>query len=69
MALQWLLSSVSAPNACCIIALLYDMMTHPMFPETRWGLGLQHIDDMPPGNLYNFGLVRCSTLPYCFVRC
>ncbi|KAK8114655.1 hypothetical protein PG999_006724 [Apiospora kogelbergensis] len=24
--------------------------------QTRWGLGLQHIDDMPPGNLYNFGL-------------
>jgi hypothetical protein len=26
--------------------------------ETRWGLGLQNVDDMPPENLYYFGLVR-----------
>ncbi|KAE8445050.1 hypothetical protein EG329_013764 [Mollisiaceae sp. DMI_Dod_QoI] len=26
--------------------------------QTRWGLGLQRIEDMPPQNVYEFGIVR-----------
>jgi hypothetical protein len=25
--------------------------------ETKWGLGLKHLKDMPNENIYNFGLV------------
>jgi hypothetical protein len=25
--------------------------------ETRWGLGLYHINDLPEENIHNFGLV------------
>ena len=33
--------------------------------ETRWGLGLIHVSDMPLQNLYNWGLVsRGYTLSY-----
>lgn len=31
--------------------------------ETKWGLGLKHLDDMPPQNIYNFGLVRLQFVP------
>lgn len=28
--------------------------------ETKWGLGLQHIEDLPPEDVYNFGLVSLA---------
>jgi hypothetical protein len=33
------------------------MMQSNVCLETRWGLGLQNVEDMPPQNLYYFGLV------------
>ncbi|KAK7989210.1 hypothetical protein PG989_009525 [Apiospora arundinis] len=32
--------------------------------QTRWGLGLQQIGDMPPENLYNFGLLQYLGAPF-----
>ncbi|KAK8089087.1 hypothetical protein PG997_004048 [Apiospora hydei] len=32
--------------------------------ETRWGLGLQNVDDMPPENFYNFGLLQYTGAPF-----
>lgn len=31
--------------------------------EAKWGLGLQDIDDMPPENIYNFGLLQFAGAP------
>lgn len=30
----------------------------PLSLETKWGLGLENIADLPAENIYNFGLVR-----------
>ncbi|KAK8049548.1 hypothetical protein PG994_011278 [Apiospora phragmitis] len=32
--------------------------------QTRWGLGLQNVHDMPPENLYNFGLLQYIGAPF-----
>ncbi|KAK4159145.1 hypothetical protein QBC43DRAFT_362260 [Cladorrhinum sp. PSN259] len=32
--------------------------------QTKWGLGLQNINDLPPENLYNFGLVQYMGAPF-----
>ncbi|KAK7951457.1 uncharacterized protein PG986_007185 [Apiospora aurea] len=32
--------------------------------ETRWGLGLQNVGDMPPENFYNFGLLQYTGAPF-----
>ncbi|KAK7908049.1 hypothetical protein PG985_015352 [Apiospora marii] len=32
--------------------------------QTKWGLGLQNVDDMPPENLYNFGLLQYIGAPF-----
>jgi hypothetical protein len=38
--------------------LLNDMEKHADCPtESKWGLGLQNLDDMPIQNIYMFGLV------------
>lgn len=29
--------------------------------ETKWGLGLKHLDDMPLENIFNLGLVRLTS--------
>lgn len=33
-----------------------------MSVESKWGLGLEHLDDMPDENTYNFGLVSLCPL-------
>jgi hypothetical protein len=33
--------------------------------ETKWGLGLENIADLPAGNIYNFGLVGLMTEVSC----
>ncbi len=35
------------------------------YVETKWGLGLQNIDDLPAADIYNFGLV---SVPYIFTN-
>jgi hypothetical protein len=35
-----------------------------MLLETKWGLGLKHLADMPPENIFNFGLVRLTSQGY-----
>ncbi|KAJ4407986.1 hypothetical protein N0V91_003652 [Didymella pomorum] len=32
--------------------------------ETKWGLGLKHLKDMPNENIYNFGLVQYMGAPF-----
>ncbi|RFU28978.1 hypothetical protein B7463_g7354, partial [Scytalidium lignicola] len=32
--------------------------------ETKWGLGLQHLSDMPDANIYNFGLLQFIGAPF-----
>ncbi|KAK4044872.1 hypothetical protein C8A01DRAFT_42483 [Parachaetomium inaequale] len=32
--------------------------------ETEWGLGLRHIDDLPPEDIYNFGLLQYIGAPF-----
>ncbi|EFQ34533.1 integral membrane protein [Colletotrichum graminicola] len=32
--------------------------------QTKWGLGLQNIEDMPNENLYNFGLLQYAGAPF-----
>jgi len=32
--------------------------------QTRWGLGLQNVEDMPPENLYYFGLLQYASEPF-----
>ncbi|KAG9196427.1 hypothetical protein G6011_01548 [Alternaria panax] len=32
--------------------------------QTKWGLGLKHLDDMPIQNLYNFGLMQYMGAPF-----
>ncbi|KAF4122231.1 hypothetical protein GMORB2_7824 [Geosmithia morbida] len=32
--------------------------------ETRWGLGLDSLDDFPPENMYNFGLLQYIGAPF-----
>ncbi|KAF2848175.1 hypothetical protein T440DRAFT_470518 [Plenodomus tracheiphilus IPT5] len=32
--------------------------------QTKWGLGLQHVDDMPVQNIYNFGLIQYMGAPF-----
>ncbi|KAK2049428.1 integral membrane protein [Colletotrichum somersetense] len=32
--------------------------------QTKWGLGLQNIEDMPSQNLYNFGLLQYAGAPF-----
>ncbi|KAF1925975.1 uncharacterized protein M421DRAFT_68548 [Didymella exigua CBS 183.55] len=32
--------------------------------QTKWGLGLKHLDDMPVENIYNFGLVQYIGAPF-----
>lgn len=32
--------------------------------QAKWGLGLQDIDDMPPENIYNFGLLQFAGAPF-----
>ncbi len=32
-------------------------------PETKWGLGLEHIQDLPLEDIYNFGLVSRLSIP------
>ncbi|KAL2195082.1 hypothetical protein P885DRAFT_70667 [Corynascus similis CBS 632.67] len=32
--------------------------------ETRWGLGLRHIEDLPPEDVYNFGLLQYMGAPF-----
>ena len=36
---------------------LPDALTDSASPETKWGLGLKHVPDMPAENVFNFGLV------------
>ncbi|KAK8138628.1 hypothetical protein PG984_002008, partial [Apiospora sp. TS-2023a] len=55
IALGWL--------ASCGFAVV-TVIPHPYFLETRWGLGLQDVDDMPPENLYNFGLLQYIGAPF-----
>ncbi|KAH3907540.1 hypothetical protein HBI56_159650 [Parastagonospora nodorum] len=32
--------------------------------QTKWGLGLKHLIDMPPQNIYNFGLIQYMGAPF-----
>ncbi|KAK4157504.1 hypothetical protein C8A00DRAFT_11628 [Chaetomidium leptoderma] len=32
--------------------------------QTKWGLGLEHIDDLPAENVYNFGLLQYMGAPF-----
>ncbi|KAK0674164.1 hypothetical protein QBC41DRAFT_72261 [Cercophora samala] len=32
--------------------------------QTKWGLGLRNIDDLPPENIYNFGLIQYMGAPF-----
>ncbi|KAK4127962.1 hypothetical protein N657DRAFT_236459 [Parathielavia appendiculata] len=32
--------------------------------QSRWGLGLQHIDDLPADDVYNFGLIQYMGAPF-----
>ncbi|KAH7064257.1 hypothetical protein BKA63DRAFT_169377 [Paraphoma chrysanthemicola] len=32
--------------------------------QTKWGLGLQHVKDMPLENIYNFGLIQYMGAPF-----
>ncbi|KAI5863631.1 hypothetical protein GGS23DRAFT_620414 [Durotheca rogersii] len=32
--------------------------------QTKWGLGVMSLEDMPPGNVYNFGLVQYIGAPF-----
>ncbi|KAK3988363.1 hypothetical protein QBC44DRAFT_104642 [Cladorrhinum sp. PSN332] len=32
--------------------------------QTKWGLGLRNIDDLPPENIYNFGVVQYMGAPF-----
>ncbi|RFU29544.1 hypothetical protein B7463_g6796, partial [Scytalidium lignicola] len=32
--------------------------------QTKWGLGLQHLSDMPNANIYNFGLLQYIGAPF-----
>jgi hypothetical protein len=36
---------------------MIETATELTMVETKWGLGLKHLKDMPNENIYNFGLV------------
>ncbi|KAI0570175.1 integral membrane protein [Pyrenophora tritici-repentis] len=42
----------------------FDTTTNPAPKETKWGLGLTHLEDMPTEDIYNFGLIQYIGAPF-----
>jgi hypothetical protein len=54
---------------CCCVHCSYvsptlrNIATNLALLETKWGLGLKNLEDMPPENVYNFGLLQYMGAP------
>ncbi|KAJ4302085.1 hypothetical protein N0V88_002221 [Collariella sp. IMI 366227] len=48
----------------CLRTYVRAFLIRALGVETKWGLGLQHIDDLPNEDIYNFGLLQYMGAPF-----
>lgn len=53
---------LSPPSVSTFSSIVTSALTSN--PETKWGLGLLHLDDLPTENIYNFGLLQYAGAPF-----
>ncbi|KAF1829899.1 hypothetical protein BDW02DRAFT_535275 [Decorospora gaudefroyi] len=62
---SWMIKAVGADDLILIITWItacgFAVVT---IAQTKWGLGLKHLEDMPLENVYNFGLLQYMGAPF-----
>ncbi|KND87130.1 hypothetical protein TOPH_08210 [Tolypocladium ophioglossoides CBS 100239] len=61
----WMIKAMGYDDSVIIVAWLGACAyTTTTVIQTKWGLGITSLDDMPPENIYNFGLAQYIGAPF-----